>query len=79
MPRATPGDPANDGRLSYSWEGPAAGSPSQLAVIRWGRPSEPDLMVIYNESWFPFSVTNLGDWSRRPWKGARPFLAAARR
>jgi len=27
-----------------------------------------NLMVIYNESWSPFSVTNLGDWSRRPWK-----------
>lgn len=35
------------GRLSYGWEGPAPGSPSQLAVI---------------------SVTNPGDWSRRPWK-----------
>jgi glycogen operon protein len=67
-PRAAPGDPANDGRLSYSWQGPAAGSPSQLAVIRWGRPGEPDLMVIYNESWSPFSVTNLADWSRRPWR-----------
>ena len=67
-PLTAPGDPANDGRLSYSWEGPAAGSPSQLAVIRWGRPGEPDLMAIYNESWLPFSVTNLGDWSSRPWK-----------
>src|SRR5580704_10675862 len=27
-----------------------------------------NLMVIYNESWSPFSVTNLGDWSCRPWK-----------
>jgi hypothetical protein len=54
--------------MSYSWEGPAAGSPSQLAVIRWGRPRDPDLMVIYNESWAPFSLTNLGDWSSRPWK-----------
>ena len=25
-------------------------------------------MVTYNESWLPFSVTNLRDWSRRPWK-----------
>ena len=25
-------------------------------------------MVIYNESWLPFSVTNLSDWSPRPWK-----------
>jgi hypothetical protein len=27
-----------------------------------------NLMVIYNESWSPFSVTNLADWSCRPWK-----------
>jgi hypothetical protein len=25
-------------------------------------------MVIYNENWAPFTVTNLGDWSRQPWK-----------
>jgi glycogen operon protein len=67
-PRAMPGDPTNDGRLSYSWEGPQVGSPSRLAIIRWGRPGEPDLMVIYNESWAAISVTNLSDWSRRPWK-----------
>ena len=67
-PRVKPGDPTNDGRLSYSWEGPPAGSPSQIAVIRWGRPGEPDLMVIYNESWAAISVTNLSDWSHRPWK-----------
>jgi len=67
-PRSHPGDPANDGRLSYAWEGPAAGSPSQLAAIWWGRPNEPDLMVIYNENWAPFTVTNLGDWSQQPWK-----------
>ena len=66
-PRAA-GNSANDGHLSYSWEGPPAGSPSQLGVIRWGRPGEPDLMVIYNENWSPLSVTNLADWSRRPWK-----------
>ena len=36
---------------------------------------EPDLMMIYNESWSPLSVTNLGDWSRRPWKAlARSWL-----
>jgi pullulanase/glycogen debranching enzyme len=67
-PRSSPGDPVNDGRLSYAWEGPGAGAPSQLAAIWWGRPNEPDLMVIYNENWAPFTVTNLGDWSRRPWK-----------
>lgn len=67
-PRSQPGDPANDGRLSYAWEGPATGAPSQLAAIWWGRPSEPDLMVIYNENWAPFTVTNLADWSRQPWK-----------
>ena len=67
-PRSQPGDPANDGRLSYAWEGPAAGAPSQLAAIWWGQPNEPDLMVIYNENWTPFTVTNLGDWSQQPWK-----------
>jgi isoamylase len=67
-PRSQPGDPANDGRLSYAWEGPATGAPSQLAAIWWGHPGEPDLMVIYNENWAPFTVTNLGDWSRQPWK-----------
>ena len=67
-PRSQAGDPANDGRLSYAWEGPAAGDPSQLAAIWWGRPNEPDLMVIYNESWAPFTVTNLGQWSKGPWK-----------
>jgi hypothetical protein len=25
-------------------------------------------MVLYNESWLPFLVTNLRDWSSRPWK-----------
>ena len=25
-------------------------------------------MVIYNESWAAISVTNLSDWSHRPWK-----------
>jgi glycogen operon protein len=67
-PRSRPGDPANDGHLSYAWEGPAAGAPSQVAAIWWGRPNEPDLMVIYNENWAPFTVTNLSDWSRQPWK-----------
>jgi len=77
-PRAAPSDPANDGRISYSWEGPSAGSPSQLAIIRWGRPGEPDLMIIYNENWSPFSITNLGDWSHRPWKViARSWLPRA--
>jgi glycogen operon protein len=67
-PRAQPGDPANDGRVTYAWEGPATGAPSQLAAIWWGQLGEPDLMVIYNENWTPFTVTNLGDWSQQPWK-----------
>ena len=38
--------------------------------------NEPDLMVVYNENWTPFTVTNLGDWSQRPWKVlARSWLA----
>jgi hypothetical protein len=53
--------------MSYAWEGPPAGSPSQLAAIWWGKPGEPDLMVVYNENWTPFAVSNLSDWSSRPW------------
>jgi hypothetical protein len=34
-------------------------------------------MVTYNESWLPFSVTNLGDVGPAA-EGAGPFLAAAR-
>jgi hypothetical protein len=37
-------------------------------VIWWGKPGEPDLMVIYNEHWDPFRVTNLRDWSHGDWK-----------
>ena len=58
----------NDGRFTYAWEGPAEGEPSQLAVIWWGQAGEPDLMVVYNEHWEPFAVTNLGDWSRGNWQ-----------
>jgi len=58
----------NDGKFTYSFEGPANGQPTQLAVIRWGRPGEPDLMVIYNENHQPFTVTNLADWSQGDWK-----------
>jgi glycogen operon protein len=58
----------NDGRFTYAWEGPAEGQPSQLSVVWWGQAGEPDLMVAYNERWEPFSVTNLGDWSRGDWK-----------
>jgi isoamylase len=67
-PRAQPGDPSNDGRFSYAWEGPSAGAPSQIGVVWWGHAGEPDLMVIYNEDVRPFSVTNLGNWSHRPWQ-----------
>ncbi len=52
---------ANDGRFTYAWEGPAEGEPSQLAVIWWGKAGEPDLMVVYNEHWEPFTR----DQSRR--------------
>lgn len=58
----------NDGGYTYVWEGPARGEPSQLAVVWWGKAGEPDLMVIYNERWEPFTVDNLGDWSRGDWK-----------
>ncbi len=60
--------PRNDGRFTYVWEGPAAGSPTQLAVVWWGKAGEPDLMVIYNEHWEPFTVDNLGARSRGNWK-----------
>ena len=58
----------NDGRFTYAWEGQGAGEPSRIAVIWWGQAGEPDLMVVYNEHWEPFTVGNLGDWSRGDWK-----------
>jgi pullulanase/glycogen debranching enzyme len=62
------GGSRNDGRLTYAWEGPAEGMPTQLAAVWWGKAGEPDLMVIYNEHWEPFSVSNLADWSKGNWK-----------
>jgi hypothetical protein len=36
-----PDGPDNDGRFTYIWEGPTAGTPSQIAVVWWGaRPDE---------------------------------------
>ena len=58
----------NDGRFTYTYEGPGDGDPSQLAVVWWGQPGEPDLMVIYNESAHALTVGNLGDWSQGDWK-----------
>ena len=60
--------PRNDGRYTYVWEGPPDGSPTQLAVVWWGKAGEPDLMVVYNEHWEPFAVENLADWSRGNWR-----------
>jgi glycogen operon protein len=59
---------ANDGKFSYVWEGPGDGEPTQLAVIWWGKVWEPDVMVIYNEHWDPFTVTNLNEWSQGDWR-----------
>lgn len=59
---------ANDGKFSYSWEGPSDGQPTQLAVIWWGKTGEPDIMVIYNEDWNDLTLTNLKDWSLGDWK-----------
>lgn len=59
---------ANNGKFSYSWEGPHDGEPTQLAVIWWGHAGEPDLMVIYNENFKELIVENLGDWSQGNWK-----------
>ena len=58
----------NDGKYSYAFEGAPDGTPTQLALIWWGKPGEPDLMVIYNESPTPFFITNLADWSQGDWQ-----------
>jgi glycogen operon protein len=60
--------PSNDGRFTYSFDGPVDGQASRLAVIWWGKSGEPDLMVIYNEHHQPFIVDNLDDWSQGDWK-----------
>jgi isoamylase len=60
--------PRNDGRFTYTWEGPGDGAPTQLAVIWWGKAGEPDLMIVYNERWEPFAVDNIADWSKGNWK-----------
>ena len=58
----------NDGRFTYSYEGSGDGNPSQLAVVWWGKPGEPDLMIIYNEGDQHVTVDNLGEWSQGDWK-----------
>lgn len=58
----------NDGKFTYSFEGSSDGQPTQLAVVWWGQPGEPDLMVIYNESFQPVTIGNLADWSSGDWK-----------
>ncbi len=63
-----PDGAANDDRFTYTWEGGPVGSPSQLAVVWWGKAGEPDLMVIYNEHWDAFNVDNLSAWSKGDWK-----------
>jgi glycogen operon protein len=67
VPNDSEGD-RNDGKFTYIWEGPDVGSPTQLAVIWWGKAEEPDVMVVYNEHWEPFTVSNLGDWSQGDWR-----------
>ena len=37
-------------------------------MVWWGKAGEPDLMVVYNERWEPFTVNNLGDWSQGNWR-----------
>jgi glycogen operon protein len=59
---------ANDGKFTYSWEGPSDGAPTQLGVVWWGHQGEPDLMLLYNESWQDMSVENLDQWSGGDWK-----------
>lgn len=58
----------NDDRYTYSWQGPGPEKTVQLAVIWWGKAGEPDLMVVYNEHWQPFRVSNLRDWSGGDWR-----------
>jgi pullulanase/glycogen debranching enzyme len=58
----------NDGRFTYSYEGPGDGNSTQMAVVWWGKAGEPDLMIIYNEGDQAFNVGNLGDWSQGDWK-----------
>jgi hypothetical protein len=36
--------------------------------LQIGEPSEVPPLVVYNEHWEPFTVTNLSDWSRGNWK-----------
>ncbi|MBV8223681.1 MAG: hypothetical protein JO232_00655 [Verrucomicrobia bacterium] len=57
-----------EGCITYSFEGPGDGHATQLAIIHWGLPGEPNLMVIYNENDTPFTVNNLRDWSQGNWK-----------
>ncbi len=59
---------ANDGKFTYSFEGPSDGQPTQLAVVWWGQSGEPDLMVIYNEAPAQLTVGNLADWSQGDWR-----------
>jgi glycogen operon protein len=58
----------NDGKFTYIWETQEVGCPTQLAVIWWGKESEPDLMVIYNEHWDSFKLNTLREWSNGDWK-----------
>jgi isoamylase len=58
----------NDGAYTYSFEGPRDDTPTQLAVVWWGKLGEPDLMAIYNEHFMPFTVHNLADWSQGDWR-----------
>jgi isoamylase len=59
---------ANNGKFSYTWEGPNDGELTQLAVIWWGKSGEPDVMVMYNEDFNPLTIDNLNDWSQGDWK-----------
>lgn len=58
----------NDGKFTYIWQTGDAGQPTQLAVIWWGKAGEPDIMVVYNESWNDMTVNTIGNWSSGNWK-----------
>ena len=58
----------NDGKYTYSWEGPGPESTTQLGVIWWGEAGEPDLLVVYNEHWQPVRLDNLQVWSGGDWR-----------
>lgn len=59
---------ANDNKYTYIWQQGGNGEPVQIGVIWWGKSGEPDIMVLYNESWNNMTCNNLQKWSQGDWK-----------